>query len=548
MTSPTVAELVVGLSAPSRRAQALSGLAARLGVEATLLFARDPQRGVLLPAEGLQQPQDAGPSWRSFLSACGTRERHTGTVELPRGCTCPALALVDHDAAMILIGQPPPAHNLHDLERMLPLLGALLRAEKQAALAVDEADAAPVGQVHELARALAAARAEASELKAKFHQQQQRKDEFLAVLGHELRNPLAPLITAVELLGTDKYNQVPRDLVKVLARQTARLTRLVNDLLDVARVSHGRIELQRERLSLAEILQHAHDDCQPLFEKKELRVSMEGTDQSLRLDADPLRLIQIFGNLFNNAAKFSRPGGQVAVRVTREGDFAVVCVTDTGIGIAPQVLPHIFDLFTQASSCLEDSEGGLGIGLTVTRALVELHGGRITAHSAGVDAGASFTVRLPLAVTVDPRAMPERTGAGDTPTDTALRVLIVDDNRDAADSIALLLDLMGHTTQVAYDGPGALELACAYRADLIILDIGLPGMSGYDVARKLRPTVKPGARLVALTGYGTEESRRRSREAGFDAHYVKPITSETLEYLLSTVSCAETSSTPPAHR
>jgi CheY-like chemotaxis protein/anti-sigma regulatory factor (Ser/Thr protein kinase) len=267
-------------------------------------------------------------------------------------------------------------------------------------------------------------------------------------------------------------------------------------------------------------------------------VTVSGTEEPLTVNGDRARLVQVFGNLLNNAAKYTDPGGRITLVVLPDKQNAIVQVRDNGIGIAAEMRPRIFDLFAQAPVALGRAEGGLGIGLTLVRTLVELHAGRVTVDSAGVGQGSTFTVSLPLAVTLQPVRNPSIVPLKSKTAETALRVLIVDDNRDAADSMAVLLRLMGHEADVAYDGRTALQLPSKSDADLILLDIGLPGMDGYEVARQLRPTAKRGARLVALTGYGTEEGKLRARDAGFDEHVVKPVSSEKLEQLISASATA----------
>lgn len=534
MAQPAILDLMVDLNSVPRRSEAAVRLARRLGIETLLLLLRDPSLDVLIPAPSMPQTLRGGRSWRTFLKNCPKTGRCEAEVELPLGTRHPALALIHEGAALVMLGARPADADLIELERVLPLFAALLRAEQSVALAKAEStlaqDAASRAQV--LACALEAARSEAAALNAEFREEHRRKDEFLAMLGHELRNPLAPLVTAIDLIRIHPPGlELPAFLVESMGRQIAQLARLVEDLLDVSRVSRGRIELRREPLRLAEVLQDAYKESRSLLDARLHQVFLRGMNLSLTVNADRARLMQIFGNLLNNTAKYTDPGGRIAMTLSCEGEYAVVRVTDNGIGIEPENLPRIFELFAQASPALGRAEGGLGIGLTLVRTLVQLHGGTITAESAGVGQGASFIVKLPL---LD-APKPEQTSKPGLPENTApplsdlAHILIVDDNRDAADSMAMLLRLKGHQVDVSYDGDTALLMPARSEADLILLDIGLPGIDGYEVARRLRPQLKNGARIVALTGYGTDEGRRRSHEAGFDAHLVKPITLNVLD-------------------
>ncbi len=517
------------------RADAARGLALELGVEIVLLFVRDPALGMLIPAPGMPQTLHGGRTWRSFIKRCAAPGRHEGEVDLEalqRG----AVAIVVDGTALILIGGKAVPSELAIIENMLPLLAATLAAEQDAVLARAEAAAAreATDRAQTLAAGLEAARAEASRLNAELRNEQRRKDEFLAMLGHELRNPLAPLVTSIELLRRHGLEgDARKTLLDVMGRQTDQLARLVDDLLDVSRVSRGRIALLREPIVLREVLEHAVDESRPLLEAQQHTLEISFDDEGLTVNADRVRLAQVFGNLLNNASKYTERGGRLALSIQRDGDEAVIRLRDNGIGISADVLPRIFDLFTQAPVSLDRSQGGLGIGLTLVRTLVELHGGRVTAESEGAGKGSTFCVRLPLTThaVISAAAQQEPTRRCAPPA--ALKVLIVDDNQDAAQSVAQLIRLLGHHIEVAHDGETALTLAPAFEPDLVLLDIGLPGMDGYQVVRLLKPAAKRGTRFVALTGYGTEESRRQSREAGFDEHVVKPVSVHALENILS---------------
>jgi PAS domain S-box-containing protein len=362
------------------------------------------------------------------------------------------------------------------------------------------------------------------------------KDEFLAMLAHELRNPLAPIRNALHIMKQPAANGAvlgqSRDMAE---RQVQHMARLLDDLLDVSRISRGKIELRKDLLDLASVLNRTAEAVRPLIEERGHEFSIALPAGPLRVEGDATRLEQVMTNLLNNAAKYTDPGGRIALSASREGSEIVLRVKDTGIGIAPDMLPRVFDLFVQAERRLDRSQGGVGIGLTLVRKLVELHGGSVEARSEGHGRGSEFVVRLP-APAADARG--GQTGAEDggrpAPALARHRVLVVDDNVDAADSLAMILRLSGQEVRLAYDGPTALLTAQAFRPQVILLDIGMPGMDGYEVARRLRedPRLKP-VLLVAMTGWGQEEDRRRSFLAGFDHHLVKPAEPDVLQRLLA---------------
>jgi signal transduction histidine kinase/integral membrane sensor domain MASE1/ActR/RegA family two-component response regulator len=375
-----------------------------------------------------------------------------------------------------------------------------------------------------------AARAHAEGLAADLRRANRAKDEFLAVLGHELRNPLAPLRNALEVLrmrgATDP--QTAR-MHEIMARQVKHLARLVDDLLDVSRITRGRVELRRETTEVATLVAGAAEGLRTLFEERRHRLEITLPESPVILDVDPLRVEQVLANLLANAAKYTPPGGAISLSVEQEAGDAVVRVKDNGIGIPAEMIERVFDLFAQADRLPDTIHQGLGIGLTLVRRLVELHDGRVVARSAGRGQGSEFEVRLPLSA-----ASSERPAAmAPAPRQRARRILVVDDNEDAAESLAVVLRLSGHDVRTARDGPSALESARASAPEVILLDIGLPGMSGYDVARELRSGKRGRPLVIALTGYGQTEDRRRAQEAGFDLHFVKPLDLARFERALS---------------
>jgi PAS domain S-box-containing protein len=362
-----------------------------------------------------------------------------------------------------------------------------------------------------------------------------RKDEFLAMLSHELRNPLAPISNAVQLLrlqnNEDELQQQARTIIE---RQVGQLKHLIDDLLEVSRITTGRIQLHQERVVVSGIVERALETARPLIKQHRHELTVTVPTTPIWLYADAARLEQVVVNLLTNAAKYTKEGGQIWLAVTQEGDEAVLRVRDTGVGIDPELLPRIFDLFTQSERSLSRSEGGLGIGLALVQRLVELHRGRVEAHSS-LGRGSEFVVRLPVVLTPAPAPLPST--ETHKPTDLSLRVLVVDDNVDSAESMALLLRASRHEVRTIHDGPTALEVALDYRPDVVLLDIGLPKLDGYEVAKKLRQQlVFKNVVLVAMTGYGQESDRLRSREAGFNYHLVKPVDQKQLSEVLATVT------------
>ena len=355
-----------------------------------------------------------------------------------------------------------------------------------------------------------------------------RKDEFLAMLAHELRNPLAPIRTASELLARmlppDPRMQASVDIIK---RQVTHLTRLVDDLMDVSRITQGRIQLQRQPLELSTIISQAMESVEPLLRDKRHKVIVVSSFQPLHVDGDSARLVQCVANLLTNAAKYTDPCGEVRVELRSEQSSAIISVTDNGVGIAKELLPRIFELFVQSARSLDRAEGGLGIGLSVVQRLVEMHDGQVTAASAGPGLGSTFEIRLPLI------ALPAATQTTHAVRTVApKRVLVVDDNRDAATSLADFLRLDGHESMAVYGAKEALDAVAIFRPDAVLLDIGLPDLDGYEVAQRLRASGSA-VRLIALTGYGQTEDIQRTRSAGFDAHLVKPVDFAALERLIA---------------
>jgi signal transduction histidine kinase/ActR/RegA family two-component response regulator len=399
---------------------------------------------------------------------------------------------------------------------------------------------------HDLIESLQAAKDEAESLNrdlelrvrdrtARLLEADQRKDEFLATLAHELRNPLAPIRFALEALKADAPPAAQARARDVIERQIRQLVRLVDDLLDLSRITANKIQLRREPLQLAALMATAVESITPLAAAAGHTLHAELPPAPVRVDGDGARLVQVFANVLNNAVKFTPPGGRIWFTADAHADEAIVRIRDTGVGIAPDALPRVFDMFHQGEPVLDRSTSGLGIGLTLARRLVEMHDGRIDIDSAGKGQGTSVEIRLPLAA-----APPATAVASDQPPAEAarnLRVLIVEDNPDAAEMLELAVSRLGHATALAHDGAAAIQSATRFQPDVILLDIGLPVMNGYTVARTLRGM--PGfsrVHIAAVTGWGQDEDRRKARDAGCDTHFTKPLSPAALEDLLAAIA------------
>lgn len=376
------------------------------------------------------------------------------------------------------------------------------------------------------------------QVESKLRDADRRKDEFLATLAHELRNPLAPIVNSLQILERpDNENAVTQRTREIMGRQIHHLVRLVDDLLDVSRVMQGKIELRPERVDLATVVARGVETAQPLLEAKGHRLEILLPESSLPLHADPVRLAQVVNNLVTNATKYTETNGYIKLTARQCGRQALFSVKDNGIGILPEMLSQIFGLFVQVDHRSTKSEGGLGIGLTLVKSLVEMHGGSVEAQSAGLGTGSEFIVRLPLAT--ETATEPLANDGGDKAefdSPTGLKLLVVDDNQDSADTLAMVLRYQGHEVRVAYNGADALRTVEVYVPDLVLMDLGMPGMDGFEVSRRLRKT--PGLErtvLAALTGWGQQDDRKRTASAGFDHHLTKPLEPQALQILLAEI-------------
>jgi signal transduction histidine kinase/CheY-like chemotaxis protein len=532
---PRALDLLAALAEPEDRVRVAVELARRLGSLALFVFVPDRELGgTLVPAPGFAKGVPGGSGWRELLRACSAQTGHVqhGDVAYPdRAQSAPALALVWPGLVFVFVGGAPDAGHpvLATATRIAPLLGALFAAESSAASAVGNLQISreAAQQAASLATALDRTRAElerqAESLRAagaRAEQAARVKDEFLAMLGHELRNPLSPIVTALHLLRRKGASYRELDII---GRHVEQLTRLVDDLLDVARITQGKIELRNERVSLGSVARQAVEMASPLFERKQQQLVMDGPLDALHVDADPARLAQVISNLLTNASRYSLPRTCVVVSARRDGERVRFSVKDQGRGLDPAMLEAIFDTFMQAKQSADRTIGGLGLGLAIVRSLVTMLGGRVWAESAGVGRGSEFIVELPRvepAVTTCEPALP----AAVSPTFERGRLLVVDDNEDAAELLSESLRRAGHDVATAHDANQALELARTCHPEVALLDIGLPVMDGYELAEQLL-AVYTGTdlQMVAITGYGQSADKERARAAGFRAHFVKPV-------------------------
>jgi signal transduction histidine kinase/CheY-like chemotaxis protein len=384
-------------------------------------------------------------------------------------------------------------------------------------------------------QALEAALKERDRAELALQEAERRKEEFLATLAHELRNPLAPIRSAAQIMRLAEGDQATTSAARaMIERQLKQLVRLIDDLVDVSRLMRGKLELRKERVELATVLQIAVETNRPLLESRQQHVTLELPSEPLFVEADTPRLAQVFANLLNNGAKYSDAWSDIAIRAAREGDAAVVSICDHGVGIQEDMLERIFEMFTQVERPHPSPHDGLGVGLTLAKRLVELHGGTVSAHSKGPGTGSCFIVRLDALPPLDEEARPLPAKGERSEGPPRARILVADDNYDAAQSLALVLGMDGHEVRTASDGLEALRIAEEFRPQLVLLDIGMPKLDGYETARRLRERPWSQATLLfALTGWGQEEDRERARRAGFDRHLVKPVDPDALSQLLN---------------
>lgn len=452
-------------------------------------------------------------------------------------------ARTDHQPLTSMVAKPTMAESVSATSNPaleIPLLGhsgnylGWLRLEQKRLGDFTKEDESVLSQL----AAIAAVSLENARLYETLRDQDRRKDEFLATLSHELRNPLAPIRNGMAILQ-QMSSDAPREILEMMDRQLNQMVRLVDDLLDVSRVTSGKFRLQLQLVELQQIIASSIETSKPIIDAGRHELTVTLPERPLMLYADQTRLAQIVTNLLNNAAKYTPAGGQISLTASLDDDQIVVEVSDTGIGIPRDMLTRVFDIFTQVGSARERSQGGLGIGLTLVRRLIELHGGKVYADSDGVGAGSRFVVRLPHYTGRPPLSFDESTTVGEVPNEPlpSRRILVVDDNVDGAESLAEMLRLNGHEVQTAHSGPEAIALVAQMIPDVAFLDIGLPGMNGYEVARQFRNDSRlKSVVLIAVTGWGSDEDRRHAKESGFDYHFTKPADQRALTRILSQLS------------
>lgn len=375
------------------------------------------------------------------------------------------------------------------------------------------------------------------------HADDRRKDEFIALLAHELRNPLAPIRNAVELMSLKVQDEALRRPLAMIGRQVTTMTRLVDDLMDVSRITRGQLSLEKQPVELVAVLTHSVAAVKPYMEQRGHTLSVRLPDSEVVIDGDVTRLEQVLGNLLNNAAKYTDQGGHIALTLAVENENAVITLTDNGAGISLSVLPHIFDLFVQSDATRSRADGGLGIGLTLVKQIIERHGGTVKAVSAGPNQGSTFTVCLPLSKSRISSPIDDSNAAiAHQDNVQPRRVLVVDDNIDAANSIAEMVRIWGHEVALAYDGYSALEIARTFAPEVALLDIGLPQMNGYELAGKLQESEFKKPYLIAMTGFGQDADKVASKNAGFDVHLVKPVDARTLQAVLLALNASKRNS------
>jgi signal transduction histidine kinase/CheY-like chemotaxis protein len=550
MISFELAALFARLQSPDERGGAARALAAHTGVDQVLLFGKDPEIGAFLPAPGLPQTLRRGGRWQAFVRLCAAGGSAGAEVPDLRGdgdVNAFGLADAARDAVIVFLGGTPPPALHAPIAALLALVGPKLAAERAALAAAGHAAAARDGsrRASALNAALDVNRRELqvayqkveSELvfrraaEARLRDADRRKDEFLAMLAHELRNPLAPISMAAQILkGGSVTPQRLQQTCAIIDRQISHMTSLLDDLLDVSRVTGGMVTLAQEVHDMRAIVRDAIEQARPLILARGHHLKVELAQAALEVCGDSTRLVQIITNLLNNATKYTPHGGEISLRVAAAPEHVDVTVGDNGIGIEPGLLPQVFDLFTQGERSPDRAQGGLGLGLALVKSLVERHGGTVEARSAGPGCGSEFTVRLPRVhgVVAAPDSPCELTASAG-----ARRIMIVDDNADAAHTLSLYLEALGHKVRVAFDGHSALVMAGQEAPQVLLLDIGLPDIDGFELARSLRALPQTaGAVFIALTGYGQPEDRARSRDAGFDHHLTKPVDPAYLAKLL----------------
>jgi signal transduction histidine kinase/ActR/RegA family two-component response regulator len=522
------------LAEPGQRGEAARALATVLGAADLMIFVLDAEVGAMLPAPGFLQTLPEARRWRGFLGELAGRSVMAGTLPFPRaGEETAAVGLMAVDgSALVLLGGNPSEATAGAVRDVLPVLAAAFRSER--ALVVAEGQAAvarqAAGQAKLLTASLENARHELQQALAEAGAANKAKDQFLAVLSHELRTPLGPVLTtATALVSDERLPADVRDAVEMIRRNADLEARLIDDLLDLTRVTRGKMPLHPTVVDVHGLIQHTQEICQSDMYRKELAVEMRLGASRRFVQADPARLQQVLWNLVKNAVKFTPAGGRLEIVTMDEGERVRIDVRDTGIGIEPQFLAKVFDAFEQTGERVTRQFGGLGLGLAISKALVDAHGGELAATSEGKGKGATFTIRLST-VPAPVETVAPAEGAGEQAPARRLRLLLVEDHRDTATVMSRLLRALGHEVTVAESVAGAVAAARVGAVDLVLSDLGLPDGSGLDLMRQLsREFGLPG---VAISGYGMEDDVRHAREAGFFAHLTKPVNFQQVQAVI----------------
>lgn len=509
------------------------------------VFLKDRQVNLFLPIPGLSQRLRNGRAWQSFLARCDQDGRAQDRLQWA-GNEQPVTVMAVRSSAnaiLVLVGDSAHIEDDDELLIMLPMLAWAFDKENQArasaanaALALEkETSAHLLAEALDKARAkLAAALVEAQRAHAALHLADQRKDEFLAILAHELRNPLAPLGNGIELLkfAEDNPGLLP-DIRRMMDNQLRQMVRLIDDLMDVSRITRGKVTLKFQRVPLMQIIDAAIEGARPTIDRLQHTLNVSASDENIILNADAARLAQVFSNLLTNAAKYTDPGGRIDLSVSGTPTEVVITVKDSGVGLDAGEVDNIFDMFVQVNRSSEDARGGLGIGLTLVKRLVELHRGTVIAKSEGRGAGSEFIVTLPKATLRQAPSPKQSPSPANDLHCEPLSLLIVDDNEASASTMSTIAELLGHEPDIAFTGRDALAKARLRPPNILLLDIGLPDISGYEVCRRLRQEPAFDRTLiVAQTGWGQERHKQRGREAGFDYYLVKPLNMEHLQKII----------------
>lgn len=544
MIPAELADMFLLIQDPDTRIRGLSALANYTNAGQALLFGKDPEINAMLPAQGLPQTLRHGAMWRSFLEQCAAQGSSAGTLPDPAsGLSAPAFGIADRSGSSVLVflGFDDAPSHLQEVAALLPLVGIKIATERTALSAAGHAAVARAASEHarQLNQALDASRRELQialeraelelntrrSIEAKLLETDRRKDEFLAMLAHELRNPLAPIRTAALIAKTALVDKKQLHAVsEIIERQVKHMTSLLDDLLDVARVTRGQIALSSETVEVKSILSDAIEQTRALFEARSHRLTVRLAKHAAWVCGDRVRLVQVIANLLNNAAKYTPHSGDIELAMNVSQSQVAISVKDNGIGISSDLMPRVFELFTQAERSADRSQGGLGIGLALVKNLVELQGGSVQVRSEGPGKGSEFVVALPRQSDTTTFEEPSAGESALLGRNASMSIMVVDDNVDAARTLEFFLSSLGHSVAVAYDATTALKIVESRPLSLCILDIGLPGMDGYELAQTLRGLSNTkDAKLVALTGYCQPDDKAKSLDAGFDHHLVKPI-------------------------